>query len=559
MLNVSTADQNCRFLAAPGTSTSGSQFGGHLAELGLALDRTWPLADLVQRGWLQPRLRVGLPESALQSWVNFPNHTMQLDGTCPHEQEWALAVWADATCGPAPPREEPLERLWAHWLEDDSDPTARFAIGAAVAPQQWPDAVRHQRNGRTMQPWIDYFAYWQAYHIAELLTRARFAGYFAPESKHVASHFDRHATRLEKSAATLADRWQELGTCFEWVGYYRTILAKCATNPDFDSKTRAAARAWATNHGITAEQLRTQIRESLLTLWQRWQDSPPISSDRLAHALQGDIQYATRLLSDLEDEPTDPFNPTWYWDTRRGRRSSACLIEALPHEEWLAQRDFPGDAVNYQRCFPPSSAVGQEQIAERVLAHWNHCAALRRFCLAWVRLHKEVNSRHQRRTADAEIASNERIEQFNLIALHAERLVRFSQPGSQDGETQPSSPGVFHDSAMRCIAAIAPGFHADQQKVRRILFEKTKLHRMPEASRAVLTPEAVAMGDPRVNRVVAAHGNALIARNYAAHHDYLDWELVYPGKGGDEPHAGATLMSSCLFVALEQLRAMGSQ
>ena len=57
-------------------------------------------------------------------------------------------------------------------------------------------------------------------------------------------------------------------------------------------------------------------------------------------------------------------------------------------------------------------------------------------------------------------------------------------------------------------------------------------------------------------RNVAAHLNALVARNYAAHHDYLDDDLVGGTRVATQPHPGAALMSSCLLVVIAALHSL---
>jgi len=560
MLQVTTGDANCRYLAAPGTDIQNTQFGNHLASLGIRLPDSLPLQALIGMRWITPRHRIALPHEALCSWTDFPLLSMQGTDACPEDQAWAFEAWTYATCLLPDRENRPVDKLWQYWLDDRSLPLTRAALAHAVDPHASDGAlrpIRHPRLNQEVLPWIDFFADWQAYHLAELLAATRVTGYLCPgQDQFFARIMKRHSERVEPRALRLAQRWQEIGRVFDWISSYRTVLANCATRDTFTADTRLGAKAWADQHGITADQVRHGIRDTMLALWQRWHQAPPVPGNALLRRLQQDIQYATRLLTNLTDEPTNPFDPLWYW-RNHSKAFYAQLIEALPYEEWLAQRDFPDRSVHYQRGFPHPFICGADQIAQRIGTFWPTCAPLRRFCLAWVRLHSEMQGRDRDLLADATIQANERIEQFNLIALHTERILRHVEMTlDPTKKNQDSSNEVILAAVRRSLAAMPQAIVIAQSHLEDLVRKRTSLHKLPDPSQAWCRPTDVASNSADADTVVAAHVNALIARNYAAHHDYLDERLIYPSRDENKPHPGGTLLSSCLLVVLAALHTL---
>lgn len=555
-LRVSGGDRICRYLAVPASNIHTPQFVAHLGSLGIKLPDTFPLGAIVARGWIRPRYRIPIPSEALLAWTNFPVNPREGSDRCPEEHSWGFGVW-DAATSMWPDRERPVEKLWQHWLDDPDSELGQIARSNAIDPSDVsavPSVLRHPRHQQEVRPWVDFFADWQAYHWAELLERARFTAFVGTgHGDHCAAQCRRHADHFEQSALDLSRRWEERSSVHGWISSYRTILANCMHRESFRHDARLGARAWAQQHGLDAETIRLGLRDTLLTLWSGWHDRPPLGSSPLLLRLQEDIQFATELLEDLTDQPVDPFDEFWFSNDRE-RREWAQLVEALPYEEWVARRDFPGRTAHYQKEFPESLRHGKGQLALLLAQHWPSCAPLRRFCLAWMRLHGELSGRNRDLPAAATIKTNERIEQFNLIALHTERVLRFVDDHMHTGRSkQPRSNDVVVAAILRSVAVVAPSAVVIEQWVKDEVRERTALHAMPPASDAICTPSSVGTGDSNADSVIAAHLNALIARNYAAHHDYLDDALIYPNRDGTKPHAGALLLSSCLLVVIAAL------
>lgn len=555
-IRVSTGDMNCRYLAAP-QSNDLSQLGSELKKVGVKLPTNLSLRTVAARGWLRPRLRVAIPVAALQSWTTFPSHPTTGKEHCPPSDLWGLEVWTNATCT-FPDRDTPTDKLWMHWLDDLDDATTVCARRHALDPTRDPEpaAFTHVRDRREVRPWIDFFAHWQVYHAAELVRSAVVTLHgLTDQFRSWDTYLREHAQEFDQNARQLAARWEKWGAFFDIVGCYRTIMARCCRRESFAEDVRAGARAFATQRGIDAAEVKRGIRDVLLRLWQRWTDAPPVAGPNLMLSLQHDIQCAVRLWSELSGAPVDPFDPFWF-SKNRGRGDSAQLIDALPHEEWIARRDFPWQAVHYQREFPRPYVLSESQFADLLAQHWDACPPLRRFCLAWVRLHEQLQPRDADRLADQTIAANERIEQFNLIGLHTERLLRHVDGVRHPRSAHPGSEFIVLAAMQAALDFAKVGAAVRHDRLVQLMKERTKLYSMPDSDGICCRPQHVASGDANADQLVAAHLNALILRNYGAHHDYLDDDLIYPSHDEAKPHAGATLLSSCLLVVVASLHSL---
>ena len=553
-IRVSTGDMNCRYLAAP-QSAELSQFGSELNKVGVKLPTNLSLRVAAARGWLRPRLRVAIPVAALQSWTTFPSHPITGEEHCPPSDLWGLEVWTNATCT-LPDRDTPPNKLWMHWLDDLEDATTACARRQALDPTRDPEpaAFTHVRDQRVVRPWIDFFAHWQVYHATELVrsTVVTLHG-LTDQFRSQDTYLRELAMEFDQNAKQLADRWEKWGAFFDIVGCYRTIMARCCRRESFARDVRAGARAFAAQRGIDAAEVKQGIRDVLLRLWQRWTDAPPVAGPNLMLSLQHDIQCAVRLWSDLSGAPVDPFDPFWFSGNLGGGDSSD-LIDALPHEEWTARRDFAQQAPHYQRDFPRPYLLSESQFADLLAQHWDACPPLRRFCLAWVRLHDQLQPRDADRLADQTIAANERIEQFNLIGLHTERLLRHVH--AEIGKPEPDVKPIVRAAVQRSVRRAAKSHLNAAGKRFSELLDETKLHQQRSADDLTIPSSGVGTGSAEADHLVAAHLNALILRNYAAHHDYLDDDLIYPSHDEAKPHAGATLMSSCLLVVVAALHSL---
>jgi hypothetical protein len=71
---------------------------------------------------------------------------------------------------------------------------------------------------------------------------------------------------------------------------------------------------------------------------------------------------------------------------------------------------------------------------------------------------------------------------------------------------------------------------------------------MPDLTHSLCPPSTFATGDVVADQLIAAHVHALVARNYAAHHDYFDDKMIGT--------PAAPLLAGCLLVVVAALHSV---
>ena len=137
-----------------------------LEELGLGdFLKEYPLAKLVEWGWVVPQYRVVFPNHFFESWSNYP----ETPWDCPDDLKNYALIWdshwfIDNDCAP----------LWfldpaLNTNEDIGKLLETFRHTAAQTTA--PPAIAHAR-GYTISPYADYFYRWQGYALIEIIQLA---------------------------------------------------------------------------------------------------------------------------------------------------------------------------------------------------------------------------------------------------------------------------------------------------------------------------------------------------------------------------------------------------
>jgi hypothetical protein len=449
-----------------------------------------------------------------------------------------------------------------HELEDDSTALAQSARAHSQPPATpLPDAFRHARFDQVVRPWMDYFAYWQAFQIAEYLRSLTTRDLLTAEP---AADPDRvREWRMQQVALVhdrLTRRWNERFRVFEWLSRMRTVLGASVMPERSDDELTGALKTVAVTVGVTADQMKLDVRDVLLAMWAsyspRGRHQTPMD-DRVLHLLRQEIEYAVFYIERVGGAPVDLLDP--FWDRSNG---SAALIEALPREEELARRDFACQAEpylkRYRESIPQLTGFDSDALRRLVDSHWRRSRPLRRFVLAFHRLHEQLAG--PRLLAEENVIREaERIEQFNLIAMHAERVlsseVRDRLPASRFPDVRSLARESFNHLLGKWGLTKGVVSAAAQTAVASLLKDRAQLHELdPAAGLRFARPEDINSGDSTVDALAAAFVNFVIARNYAAHHDSMDFDLIYPSTRVT-PHPGGTAVKSSLLVVVATLSA----
>lgn len=548
-MQISSGDQQCRYLPTVGTQTASfSPFGDVLKRFGITLSQDCSLEDMVSAGWVRPSLREVLPRAAFDAWRDYPSLSMNGWDDCHEGDRWALSLYSDALAGPTPRRSGDW---WTHFLDDPADPLAQAARGNSIdsaAPDALPAAFLHAHSGREIRPWLDYFAYWQVFPIAEILDALTCTVRLSERAVAAARDNLPVAQRFARARVhSIVRKWEGRRATFEWLSRVRTVLGATVAADRSWNDVDAALRSVVDSLGLTVERMLQDLRDTLLVMWREGQHrSVPTDRGRewLRGLLRQEIQYVVTVIERLTGEAVDFLDTRWY-DARQAHEWT-CLVEALPLEEELARRDFPHGATMYLRKYAgsmPNAAVPDEDGLRGMLTrHWLKNRPLRRFVLAFDRLHRELAG-EQLMHSEGLVHAAERIEQFLLTVLHAERFLSLIYRERKQVTEYPEVRKLANDALNHVLNHFGVNKHGVGQaalaRTQELMAERAMLHDLGQAAGLrLVVPTEVKSGSDAADHLVASFVNLVIARNYAAHHDALDTDLIYPDEGEPDQHPG---------------------
>lgn len=568
-MRISSGDARCRYLAAPGTTTDSlSAFGHHLKSLGIALPNDCSLRHMVESGWISPVLRVQLPQAAFETWTDYPNLSMRGTEHCPESDRWALGLWANAMC-PPPPALPTDPSWWVYFLDDATEPLTievRAHTIDAHLPTSMPPSFPHA-GPQKIPTWLDFFSYWQAYHVAELLRAVSLTVRVTPGfDKRVAGGAETLLQLTDARAKRIARRWEARRSTFEWLSRFRTLLASWSHSEREWSDVVSASTQLARDSRLTGDRVVAKIRNTLLVLWQEWShfDDPLLGNAELRGLLRQDIEYALSLAEILSGRSADFLAPCWK-SRDRHTHEWAQLIDALPLEDELARHRFPRMAMDYLKdavaTLPAPLAPSTTGIEQLLAQHWHELRPLRRFCLAFSRVHEQLSGPDLRE--EKVIRCHERIDQLVAMVLNAERVLA-AVHRQRSGSRRHSDliPMVRGQISHLLPHLDLPDATAQRHVIERLnaLLPRTKLHEIANLNANLfILPADVSSGSPAADCVTAGFVNFVIARNYAAHHDSLDEDLIYPNDRGPADHLGRIAVVSSLMVVVSCLQSWTSR
>jgi hypothetical protein len=538
-------DQHCRYLSAPSCSLR-YHFGSFLKKLDVWISED-QLRELVRLGWIQPALRVRLPDRLFLSWDNYP--TLSFSGNIVEEDYWAVRLWTNSATNPSLARinsSEKTRNWYTHYLDDPSSDLGQVAHAHAIPTgpgAEEPPALQHPRGNSAIYPWIDFYAYWQAYEIAETLSSLHLFGPLSNWSnvervlEQIRQRLPEEREFYELRRQATQRRWWEYRPTFEWISRFRTLLGAWAQGPQrWEEVTHAAPRLLA-DLQLTPEDLRHQIRDVLLVQWERW--NPRSQKDDTpkgirAH-LQQDIQRAVEFLAEATGKNVDYDDPFWGIPEDGMSREWAPLPEALPYESLEAKREFAFQATIYLddvNALFEERPFEEAKIRDLISTWWPKSVALRRFCLAFQRLHDHLASQKGDKIG---LRAQTPVEFLLLCVLHAEKILRDRHLEGKTGTIK--LPGVTRLILIEAEQILlARGFHGCNEgllELETLLNTKGQLHYLHLNPRSPFVEAVdVSWGGDLEKHVIASFANLGILRNYAAHHDCLDEELSYTPLGG---------------------------
>lgn len=534
MPSISVLDRESRFIPEHPNNAS---FTRLLVNLGITLPSGHTLQDMVRWGWLEPSVRLPLPAPFVQQWRAFP--TLGLARQIRAEDEPLDLLWSRAFIAwPEVPGSRCTAEWWTHPFENAAYPLGRptvlapyvhaMKIGAGPGCEE-PVPIALE-TGDEVQGWLDFFQGWQAFEVHDLLHAATLhvslmnkptaglrAETFVPRLEGLRRYSDAWIERARSD-------WRHRRTAFEHVYRYRTLLGIWLGRKGTLTQRQRGARGLARMLGITAASLRDEIRDVLLVAWKHLSGLPDAATEQF----RADIALAVDWLSILEGRPVYAYEPFWS-PADLQPRDWEYLSEVLPYELDEARHEFARWAVPYLERYNTSASMRRRYDEERIAGildrHWKDRYSLRRFCLAFARLHKHYGGAVNRGKGVRLVAASP-IDFLVLSTLYAEKLQAELFLSGRRKVLDPFQALILGRARAIGVAERLPDL---EPMVRRRWKKETGLHHITVTRR---TPFRRARKRSRTLYLADSLLNFAKLRNYAAHHDILDWKLLNTSAGG---------------------------
>ncbi len=546
---ISEGDRDCLYLwELPGLAWSGA-FLRLAEEFGVKPPESPAFHDIVRMGWLIPRRRVRLPESVVRAI----HGELSLDNV-PEADHWALHLWNRCRSFFPEHVNDVAVAFTGSWyrppLELDGDDLAR-SVQENTIPADTEETSRplvRLKRGDEVPAWLDFFAFWQVYELVEILGSSRL---FAPvrntpnaraDLEQVVARFDWFKGVSDGRIKAVTETWQRRAPVFEWVGRYRTLLGIWLGRKGSRDDMTAAANALASDLGLSADAMRVGIRDTLLILWNDidwrngWEDLPDAALERLRQ----DIYWAVQFLGQVTGDAIDLDDAFWSPPDRMAREWAA-LPDVLSFEWHEAKESFTRNALHYLEAFNKASSPGgsfDEAALAKQAERMNASVPFRRFMLAFFRLHQHVGGAINRSTR-IQLQEETPIDFLLLCALFAEKVVGEAYLAKNRGAALPRFNKLVH--WLSGEVETAKGLNGLRTKVAsRLKSGETELYDLPQTRRI---PFNVPTASSEEAIVEEAFVNFAKIRNYAAHHDVLDFELIHTP-------AAVHVLESLLLVVL---------
>lgn len=540
-------------------SQEGLRGGFHrwLKDVGLERFITkYPVEQLVRWGWLVPWSRVLFPTDFFISWENYP----EIDSPAsPNHESYSLLWDSTWVASPEAGGQWPLHSFFRTANKE----AAILADGVHFVAAETPEPLDHP-NGTQIRPYADFFFHWQAYALIEVIHAADCIEpiLFTPDVVKQANGIVRIAEHLSQlgppsQILTIETRWGGLQRVMTWISHYRSFVAALNEYHDTQNGLTASRRSCrkegaallARELGVTAELLEEEIENRLLVLADRWMNWPSHKDHWVAKALpylQKDISLAVGWLCHLTGESFETYLKKW---SRQGTLPNrwAQLSDVLPWEFWKERRRFlelaPVYLKNATLALPAHFRLDDAGLESKVDVLRLHNYPFHSFMGAFKSLHDHLG-RNSFSRMGPDFRDLRPLDHYSLVALRAEGVLQYAID-HLDPPAEPKKQGlegyiVLLATRLKLSAELVSFFNDQCSKKLTRLYDKPS-----DPIRAI--SQLKGNLDPDDLAVAKAFLCCVLARNYFAHHYYLDGDQL-PKSDGSAFMLGG-ILSTVLLLA----------
>ena len=530
-------EYQCRYLGVfPGPTAS---FERLLDDLGVVLPGGIQVHDLVRLGLARPKYSYLFPEAFFRSWDGFP--VLPIPDGVVKDFEWASALWlwehaprsdwyaADKPC-----------QAYIHPLDREGDPIGSSILDHAI---RWEEVEEEGRRELLESPRLSHavhlFPYWEAYRLHDLSKALPICSPI-PNTPDVRQRVEALLARLDEYVATsshairgVTDRWDERTKLFEVISLYRTARG-VKRHARVDGVDLAeVARTVVARSSITPAEFALQIRELLLVTWNDWasREGGAFAPRVLREHLREDVDLGREILEHTIGREVDPLDQFWNPPDFNPRRW-ARLKDVLIFEDWEAKESFVEYAPLYlketARLWAGQLKVDRQLLAELCRLGWGRSVGFRRFVLAFHRLHCHFRGRATDVGHLVHLTVETPMAYLTLCALETEKLL---YEAFRLVWTVPRKAPNLNALFGAMFGRLADAFDLDVSQVdlEALLRKHTRLHNLEQTRELPFCRLDDIGTEEKAEFVARAFVNVAILRNYVAHHDCMDTQLIYSG------------------------------
>ena len=510
-------------------------FVNWLKQLGVRDDflRAYPIAKLVEWGWLRPQYRI------IFSTFYFAEGGLDTE-ELRHES---------ASHDPA------ISELWESQWRCEGEEEPMWFIHPFFKPQSKAGELLKQNSSQTglpevpppfkqpsgsaVSPYADYFYSWQAYALIDVIRVSDIFWHHilaTPDAQARAESLVNLTKTTSWNPQTILDsenQWGGLAEPMTWLAHYAALRdavewreLRYGNSPDM---LRRGAQALAAHLGADPLRLENAVKDRLLVLAQNWiwgvqQQNRWVSS--AYPFLQEEVYWAVHWLCILTGNTLDYYFVLWRSTTRQ-HETWADLQDVIPYEYYGIRNKFLQLAPIYLQPFndrlPDRYRLGNERLVAVVDTLRATNGHFNSFMGAFVKLHRELTPAPHR---NGGIVFRERqpLDYYLLLALRAETSFReeLRRTDKLKGIATLDQGIREYLKKLGARAGLEPAelnfFKTDVNRYVRLRDEPT------DAIQKIIRLELPAASDQLA--LVQAMVCCEMGRNYFAHHDFLNDELL---------------------------------
>jgi hypothetical protein len=491
--------------------------------------RHYSLPKLVEWGWLVPQYRIAFPPEYFLTWQSFPEYPALLSPDRP-SFDIENSLWDSTWC--IDDDQEPLWFLHPFFHPNDAcgNRLRKAKVATTLAPI--PDEFTHPRSYR-ITPYADYYFHWQAYALIDVMRSADCIAPIldTPDAEEQAQGIVRVAARVKEHKTkpshilSLPNRWGGLAEPMTWLSHYRAFRDALPDNEDHVLHDKGA-KLLAEHLDIDAGILEQAIKEKLLILASDWLWANERYCEWTLRAwpyLQKDIMFALNWLCVLNDKKLSFYLDKWKWSDFE-RHSWAELHKVLPYEFFEDRQYFLRYVPIYNKKMFIGMLPANEKLKQLVGGLQATNYPFDSFLSAFRQLHENLmHNPKQKGSLDFRVLRP--LDFYSLLAIRAEVCLRdaLEKDGSLlniDNKDQKLDGYIVELAKQKNISN------------RVIEYFNYKVNSHTQLRDTPSNPIGEIMGLQCKNwskkdiYLVQAFLCCVLARNYFAHHTYLDKELI---------------------------------